>query len=139
MSAMQCSQDDGEGYTSSQWNESNLAVIADEEAVKRRLGDLPESVQGSLDWPESQEDAPSIADSLAPPQHSVENQPLKDNRLRLLSLGGIEGVSGSYMLQYLKLVMDGVNSLRHTRHLPRAAPCELFDLIGGTGTRGVSK
>jgi hypothetical protein len=136
MSAMQCSQDDGEGCTSSRWSGSNLAVIADDEAVKKRLEDFPESVQGSLDWPESQEDAPSITDILAPPQHCVENQPPKDNRLRLLSLGGIEGVSGSYMLQYLKLVMDGVNSLRHTRHLPRAAPCEVFDLIGGTGTGG---
>jgi hypothetical protein len=133
---MQCSQDDGEGCTSSQWSGSNLAVIADEEAVKRRLEDLPESVQGSSDWPESQEDAPSIIDSLAPPQHSVENQPPKDNRLRLLSLGGIEGVSGSYMLQYLKLLMDGVNLLRHKRQLPHAKPCEVFDLIGGTGTGG---
>jgi hypothetical protein len=136
MSSMQSSEDKAEGYISSQYNASTMSVSADGEAVKRRLKDLPESVQGSLDWPESQEDAPSITDILAPPQHCVENQPPKDNRLRLLSLGGIEGVSGSYMLQYLKLVMDGVNSLRHTRHLPRAAPCEVFDLIGGTGTGG---
>jgi hypothetical protein len=136
MSAMQCSQDDGEGCTSSQWSGSNLAVIADDEAVRKRLEDLPESVQGSLHWPESQEDAPSIADSSAPPQHSVENQPPKDNRLRLLSLGGIEGVSGNHMLQYLKLLIDGVNLLRCKRNLPRAKPCEVFDLISGTGTGG---
>jgi hypothetical protein len=135
MSAMQCSQDDGESCNSSQWSGSTMAVSADGEAVKKRLEDLPESVQGSLDWSQSHGDDTSIANLFADSQYSGEPQPSNHNRLRLLSLDG-GGVRGFSILYILKLLMDELNSFNQQNGLPRAKPYEVFDLIGGSGTGG---
>jgi patatin-like phospholipase/acyl hydrolase len=55
--------------------------------------------------------------------------------LYLLSLdgGGVCGLSSLYML---KVLMAQLNDQRQSVGLARVKPCEVFDLIGGTGTGG---
>jgi hypothetical protein len=85
MSTMQVWQDEGEGDTQSQLSgQSTNFSDPDEEAMKKRLEDLPESVQGSIYWsdsyeevvsePETQEDFDSIAGSMASQTSTYRNQ-----------------------------------------------------------------
>ncbi|KAI4599641.1 hypothetical protein KJ359_001738 [Pestalotiopsis sp. 9143b] len=55
--------------------------------------------------------------------------------LCLLSLdgGGVRGLSTIYILER---IMHRLNDERMKSRLPRVKPCEVFDLIGGTGTGG---
>ncbi|CAN9264370.1 unnamed protein product [Alternaria alternata] len=56
MSVMQGSYDEHEGDIQSQSSGSSTAISdLDEEAMIKRLNDLPESVQGSMHWPDSSE------------------------------------------------------------------------------------
>ena len=61
--------------------------------------------------------------------------PLEETGLCLLSLdsGGVRGLSS---LLILKGLMDEINADRQDRGQSPVKPCELFDLIGGTGTGG---
>ncbi|KAI4599644.1 hypothetical protein KJ359_001741 [Pestalotiopsis sp. 9143b] len=56
--------------------------------------------------------------------------------LCLLSLdgGGVRGLSTIYILER---IMHRLNDERMKSRLPRVKPCEVFDLIGGTGTGGL--
>jgi patatin-like phospholipase/acyl hydrolase len=56
-------------------------------------------------------------------------------RFYLLSLdgGGVRGLSSLYVLKGL---MVRLNDQRQSIGLARVKPCEVFDLIGGTGTGG---
>jgi patatin-like phospholipase/acyl hydrolase len=63
---------------------------------------------------------------------------LDQNGLCLLSLdgGGVRGLSTLYVLNSL---MAQLNHERQAKNLPSVKPCEVFDLIGGTGTGGYVK
>ena len=66
---------------------------------------------------------------------AVEDDPLDTSGLCLLSLDG-GGVRGLSTLLILKRLMDRTNAERKTHGFPSVKPCELFDLIGRTGTGG---
>ncbi|KAK1948758.1 phospholipase, patatin family protein, partial [Colletotrichum sublineola] len=65
-----------------------------------------------------------------------EHDPVARNGLCLLSLdgGGVRGLSTLYIL---KGIMDRLNHERERTKLPSVKPCQVFDLIGGTGTGGL--
>jgi patatin-like phospholipase/acyl hydrolase len=71
-------------------------------------------------------------------QQGGEPNPLDQNGLCLLSLdgGGVRGLSTLYILNGL---MAQLNRERQAKNLPSVKPCEVFDLIGGTGTGGYVK
>ncbi|KAI9146757.1 putative Pfs, NB-ARC and TPR domain protein (JCVI) [Paramyrothecium foliicola] len=48
--------------------------------------------------------------------------------------GGVHGLSSVYIL---KSIMDQLNQARGKDRFPRVKPCQIFDLIGGTGTGGL--
>ncbi|PKX95157.1 FabD/lysophospholipase-like protein [Aspergillus novofumigatus IBT 16806] len=64
-----------------------------------------------------------------------EPNPLNSTSLCLLSLdgGGVQGLSSLYIL---KSIVDGLNHVWEQMNLPPVKPCEVFNLIRGTGTRG---
>jgi patatin-like phospholipase/acyl hydrolase len=68
-------------------------------------------------------------------EHGGEPNPLDQAGLCLLSLdgGGVRGLSTLYIL---KSLMERLNHERQTANLLPVKPCEVFDLIGGTGTGG---
>ncbi|KAH7371192.1 acyl transferase/acyl hydrolase/lysophospholipase [Pyrenochaeta sp. MPI-SDFR-AT-0127] len=76
-----------------------------------------------------------MAQSL-PLQHGSEPHPLETSGLCLLSLdgGGVRGLSTLYLL---KALMVQLNRSRSVVGLSPVKPCEVFDLIGGTGTGGL--
>jgi hypothetical protein len=172
MSAMQASQDEDEGDTKSQSSRPSTALSGpDEEANKKRLEDLPESVQGSIDWFEVDfqqtlaaqgshffaisrvpDDAEAVYGDInaheilhtefghssienVTTQHSDGPNPLDTTGLCLLSLdgGGVRGLSSLYILKDL---MGRLNIQRQDAGHTYVKPCQVFDLIGGTGTGG---
>ena len=60
---------------------------------------------------------------------------LDEAGLCLLSLDG-GGFRGLSTLLILKRLMERTNAARKVSGLDPVKPCELFDLIGGTGTGG---
>ncbi|KAH8816491.1 phospholipase, patatin family protein [Xylogone sp. PMI_703] len=68
-------------------------------------------------------------------QSSSSNQ-LDESGLCLLSLdgGGVRGLSTLYIL---KSLMDQLNYKRQRNSLPTVKPCEIFDLMGGSGAGGL--
>ena len=70
-----------------------------------------------------------------PTQYAGQPNPLDKSGLCLLSLdgGGVRGLSTLYIL---KRLMTQLNQAREAVSIPRVKPCEVFDLIGGTGTGG---
>jgi len=68
-------------------------------------------------------------------KHGSELSPLDTTELCLLSFDG-GGVRGLPALYILKSIMDLLNHERNNINPPLVKPCEIFDLIGGTGTGG---
>lgn len=70
-------------------------------------------------------------------EHSTTGEPSPVDRegLCLLSLDG-GGVRGLSTLFILRSIMARLNCERMEAGLPPVKPCEIFDLIGGTGTGG---
>jgi tetratricopeptide (TPR) repeat protein len=68
-------------------------------------------------------------------KHGSEPNPIDSTGLCLLSLdgGGVRGLSTLYIL---KSIMDQLNHERKKTDLPAVKPCEVFDLVGGTGIGG---
>ena len=71
-------------------------------------------------------------------QQGQEPNLLDQNGLCLLSLDG-GGVRGLSTLCVLNSLMAQLNHERQAKNLPSVKPCEVFDLIGGTGTGGYVK
>ncbi|KAF4470198.1 kinesin [Fusarium albosuccineum] len=74
----------------------------------------------------------SISDMSVETSHPSVN----DSALSLLSLdgGGLWGLSTLYVL---RRIMDRLNIQREIAGKPHQKPCQVFDLIGGTGTGGI--